>query len=489
MTTVQHLLTLVTVTFGVALASSPDPVLALERDASRERQLARVQMHRNGLRGLAYVSRWEPDGSSEPATITFERRGSFALPGDPEQNLSSNLAPVDGDGDGEFELVQFLGSRFIRAFSQDGKRLWSVENPSGRLHRLPYNRDTVAVLDVDGDGGQEIVHCWVEPGSNVKRLVARRGSDGKVVRSAALTGDPASSECQVAAFHVEDRERPLILVGRQVPAAGAACPRLWVDTWAVTAAFDTELRPQWQRSTCDAGHYAWPLDEDEDGRAEAIFVGKHLLEPDGKLECTLPGWGDDHLDSLLVADLDPDESGHEAVAVGYSGTRTYRAKDCRPQGAISSARIPNAQSVNAAALNPETGAPTVFVRQRTFTDRRTAPRMLYRLDQNRTEIRWGFFESTNKSQVPMQNGNLDGAQAVEDLVTGFGQVIDQNGRVRLSTAWYWDLQGPAERNLDPWDQWTNAPLVIDLDGDGTDEIVTWGRRMVAIGGLPREEED
>jgi hypothetical protein len=231
------------------------------------------------------------------------------------------------------------------------------------------------------------------------------------------------------------------------------------------------------------------LDEDEDGRAEAIFVGKHLLEPDGKLECTLPGWGDDHLDSLLVADLDPDESGHEAVAVGYSGTRTYRAKDCRPQGAISSARIPNAQSVRAAVLNPETGAPTVFVRQKTITDRRTAPRMIYRLDQSRAEIRWGFFETTNRSQVPMQNGNLDGAQAVEDLVTGFGQVIDQNGRVRLSTAWYWDLQGPAERNLDPWDQWTNAPLVIDLDGDGTDEIVTWGRRMVAIGGLPRKEED
>ena len=39
----------------------------------------------------------------------------------------------------------------------------------------------------------------------------------------------------------------------------------------------------------------------------------------------------------------------------------------------------------------------------------------------------------------------------------------------------------AERLLPPTDKWAVVPLVFDLDADGDDEIVTWGRKLIVIG--------
>jgi hypothetical protein len=84
---------------------------------------------------------------------------------------------------------------------------------------------------------------------------------------------------------------------------------------------------------------------------------------------------------------------------------------------------------------------------------------------------------------PSQNANLDGAPAAEDRVTGFGQVVDGEGRRRLTVDWYWGLQDltPAERDLDPREQWSRNPFAFDLDGDGRDELVVWGRRKLVVG--------
>ena len=465
-----------------------DAASALEPAASRARQLDRVQLHRNGLRGQAYVSRWRADGSSEPARFEFRPLRSFPLPGDPLENVHANLHPIDADGDGDFEFIHANGSRFARAFRQDGSLLWADRNPEGRTHRTFAHRDSAAVLDADGDGRQEFVHCWVYPGTNMKRLVVRRGDTGEPVANRALTGDPARSECHVAAFRVEGRPDPIILVSRQLDLPGSTCPRRFTDLWTVTAAFDTELRPLWQRETCDAGHFVWPLDEDADGRAEAVFVGKYLIRPDGTLRCAFPNWADDHVDGLTVADLDPARPGLEVAAAGNSGARLLDAGSCDLLTSIPTSRIRNPQATQAAVLSATAAAPSLFVGVKHVPG---VPQMNYRVSP-RGEI-LGRWEDTNpRERVRITNANLDGAMAAEDVVTWYGQVIDpDDGRLRLSADWYWGLQDltPAERDLPPRDQWTIAPLVVDLDGDGRDEIVTWGRRRLVVGSLRGDGDD
>ncbi len=463
---------------SVALA---DAALALEPAASRERQLDRVQMHRNGARGVAYVPRAAPDGSGEPDLIAFRAASVLRLPGDPDENVRGGLYPIDADGDGTLEFLHFNGYRVMRVIGRDGTRRWEDREEGRRTHRDYVHRDTLAVLDADGDRRQEIVHCWADRGG--KRLVLRDGATGAIRRSVELAGDDPGGECQIAAFRVEGREEPVILVSRGGDAAGAGCPRDFIDLWPVTAAYGPDLRRLWQRATCDAGHYAWPLDEDRDGRAEGVFVGKYLLRADGSLQCTLPNWGGDHVDSMVVADLDPGSAGLEAAAVGRSGARLYRAAGCDLRAERPGSVLGDPQHVNAALLDPDSGAPSLVARSRAGTGDGLS--RVYLLDTRLRRLR-EIRERDPRGLRPTQNANLDGARAAEDLVTGFGRVIDARGRVRLDTGWYWGRDGEGgddEGTGPPERRWTSAPVVVDLDGDGRDEIVTWGRASIVVGSL------
>lgn len=455
---------------GVAAPAAAQPV-------DRERLRDKAQLHRNPGRGEAYLSRVVPDARAEPATIEMRPIARWPLPIDPEENVRSAVLPIDADGDGRLELLQLQGYRVMRLFERSGRQLWGLRDPRGRIHRSHVHRDTLASLDVNGDGYDELVHCWLDADGD-KTLVVRSPRTGIVHRSASLAADGARSECQIAAFRVPGRATPLILVARQASFADAPCDRRYVDEWSVTEAYDTELRLVWRRGTCRAGHYAWPLDEDEDGLAEAILVGKYLLEPDGALRCVLPGWGLDHVDSAVVADLDPQRPGHEIAAVGRTGTRTYRARDCAPIATVGPGTIVNPQVVHAARLEPGADRPAIVVRSRPSEP---VP-YVYRIDVE-GRILDRYVDTNPRHQQPMTTADLDGATAAEDLVTAFGQVVDGRGRLRLGTDWYWDLQplSAAERALSPYMQWSSAPLVVDLDGDGRDELVTWGRRLMVIG--------
>lgn len=457
---------------------------AAEAAAMRERELARIQMHRNGARGVAYLPRARADGSRDPRRFDLRPVATIPLDGDPDENVRAGLYPIDADGDGRFELLQFNGYRFMRLFGTNGRPWWQRRDGGERVHRDYVHRDTLAVLDVNGDGRQEIVHCGVEPRTRMKQLVLRRGDTGEQLRAIDLPGDGAASECQIAAFRMAGRAEPVILVARQADAD--ACGQGYVDIWPRTAAYDTELRPLWQRNTCAAGHYAWPLDENGDGAAEAVFVGKYLLDADGNLRCTLANFGGDHVDSMVIADFEPDRPGLEAAAVGASGARLYAAGSCDLRAWLGDGRIESPQHVNAALLYPEEGAPSILIRIR--ESRSAHGKAVYRLD-DRGRIRADFDDADRRHLRPMMNANLDGAAAAEDLVTSFGQVIDGEGRLRLDTSWYWrlgDHDERDERGADiPYRRWASAPVIIDLDGDGVDEMITWGRRLIAIGALDR----
>jgi hypothetical protein len=441
--------------------------------------LPRMQLHNSSNRGVAFLPLAQPGASVGAASLVMRPLHTIELDGDPLANTYSGMRPIDVDGNGSFEFVQYNGLRFMQVWDSGGQKLWRVENPVGRTHDMAEGtaRDTVAVLDLDGDGKQDVAHCWSVNGQ--RTLVYRRGLDGAVIRSVPVDGS-TNAECHMAAFKVAGAAQPLLLVAHPIWGPGSStCARNWIGYWARTVAFDVDQRKLWERHTCDAGHHVWPLDEGGDGAAEAFFVGKYLLRPDGSEQCRLDTWpATDHVDSMAIADVDPSLAGLEAVVVGQTGTAMFRATTCQQVWRVATSVIRDPQHVMVAQLDGSAAGPQIVVDERGSV---SSPRTFVLNHQ-------GSVLAANTNLVmAMQNANLDGAFGVDEAVGSFGNVIDRFGNLRLARWWYWSLKGTkvVETTSGPYpnnyDRWQAFPLVFDYDRDGKDEIVQWGQSLIVVG--------
>lgn len=447
--------------------------------AEPEFATTRVQLAHDPNRGVPYVPLATLGGSGGPSRIGMAPWKTIELDGNPLENVYSNLLPIDVDGDGTYEFVQFNGFRFMQVWSADGRKLWRINNPDGRLNDMTAGtyRDTAAVLDLDGDGGQDIAHCWEEDGRRM--LVYRRGRDGAVIRKTAISG-VVQQLCSLGAVRMAPDGSPQILVaGPASLATRSTCSASFVGYWSHVTAFDLAQRQLWDRNTCNAGHYIYPLDQDLDGRAEAVFVGKYLFRPDGSLQCSLAGWAaDDHVDGIGIADIDPGHPGLEVVAVGRSGVALFEAATCRRIWTVPTTVIRNPQHVAVARLDPSSPWPQIVVDER---GNERSPRTFILNGQGRT------LAVVPDGMLPMQNANLDGATGSDEVMTMFGTALDLAGNLRLTRYWYWRLQGSrvVESLAGPYprtfDRWQAFPLVFDYDGDGRDELVQWGQSLIVIG--------
>ncbi|MFO1037701.1 MAG: hypothetical protein U1E45_12710 [Geminicoccaceae bacterium] len=387
-------------------------------------------------------------------------------------NVQGNLLPIDVDGDGTYELLHYNGYRTMRVYRQDGRKLWQIDNPKGRVHRTNVHRDAIAVLDTDGDGTQEILHCWVDPATGKRKLVRRDGATGlPLAMSKPIDG--VGAECQIAVYRMTGSANPLLFLACNAPLA-SNFTRNFVDGWSYTNVFDMALKRLWSRTTCNAGHYPKPLDTDNNGTAEAVFVGEYLYDAAGNLLCTLPGWGTYHVDSMSIGEFDPTLPGAEVLTVGATGTRLYSAAGCPQRWMLKNAVIRNPQHTQAVQFDRKS-PPVLFVRQK-----RSEPlRITYRISAQGVVLS-SYSDLSPTVPVPQENANLDGAPAAEDLVTWFGQVLDANGARRLTVDWFWKLQTllPGEETLGPFDQWASVPVAFDLDHDGVSELIVWGRERI-----------
>lgn len=440
--------------------------------------LDRVQMHRNSNRGVPYLPLGETGESVGTPTLSMAPSLQINLDGNPLQNVYSNLRPIDAYGDAKYEFVQYNGYRFMQVWDTSGRKLWRIANAKGRLHEYldGTHRDTISVLDVDGDGKQDIAHCWAVGSS--KLLVLRRGADGSVIRSARLAGG-VNEPCQIAAFRMADTRETIILVSEEFKGTPACLGNSYVDTWAQTTAYDLTLRKLWSTRTCDAGHYVYPLDSDFDGYAEGIFVGKYLLRSDGSIKCSLSTWpAADHADGVGIADFDPTRPGLEAVAAGHTGLAMFSTDTCQQIWRISSAVVRDPQHLAVVRLDPTSSSPQIVVDERGTV---RYPRTFVISGQGR------ILSAVRNNVMPMQNANLDGATGTDEHVGSFGIVTDLLGNVRLSKSWYWRLTGLRVRETTSgpyptlFDRWQAFPVVFDFDGDGRDEIVQWGQSLIVIG--------
>ncbi|MEK0085608.1 hypothetical protein [Benzoatithermus flavus] len=451
----------------------------VETPPASDPKIQRIQLHRNGERSINYVPLRRQLQPERTGTLQMRVIARIDLDGDPLANVRGNVYPIDVDGNGSYAFLHYNGYRFMRIYNADGTKRWQIDDPKGRVHKDTVHRDTLAVLDIDGDRKQEIIHCWANHATGSKRLVIRRGTNGSIVRQVDLDA-PKSDICQLGVFYVTGRPDPIILVSHRVKAPDS-CDHNFTDYWARTVAYDLRLNKLWDRNTCNAGHYVYPVDANFDGYAEAIFVGRHLFNVDGTQRCRFPFWGSDHADAVNVADFVPARSGMEAIVVGASGLQMVDVDDCTVLWTKPKSVIDNPQHLGVAWLDPNAVTPTITVRSKGTV----ASPKVYMLDGSGRILKT-FATGMIGSFIPIQNANLDGAQGSDDLVGQFAQVADRSGGMRLTKFWYWNLKGTKVQEVPgqypySYDRWSAFPVVADLDRDGRDEIVEWSQSLIVVG--------
>ncbi|HEX2525377.1 MAG TPA: hypothetical protein VHL31_03620 [Geminicoccus sp.] len=434
----------------------------------------RVQLQRNAPRGMEFVPVARAGSSNSGKTsLGVDIVARINIDGNAIDNAYANVLPLDRNNNGKHELVHWNGHRFMRVYDLAGKKIWQVTNSSGRKQgpEAYIQRDMAAVLDLDGDSNDDILHCW-QSGST-KRLVVRNSSTGKEIRSVALEGQPltAMSYCRLSVYRKEADGKHIILVAHAQPGGSSKCGgRNWIDNWTRVVAFDTSLNKLWQKDTCDAGHHTAAVDADKDGLAEYFFVGKYSMDFGGKVRCTLQGWNsEDHVDGIRIAQLDPASSKLTAVAAGRTGNGAFDPVTCKR---LWTAAVTNAQEVAVAQLDPAPKPLSILMTPRggsasyvVNTSGKVVRKIGYRV-------------------MPMQNAELDGDRRTDEVISMFGDVFNGAGKQILSENWYWNLKGTkvaTKSSSSVYDKWAAFPLLFDMDGDGRDELVAWGQSLIVVG--------
>ena len=428
-----YVLQILTIYFVIFYAA---PALA------RPERADRMQLYRNSDRGLPYLKLSQTGAASSSAPIVMRPVRQIELDGDPLLNVRGNLYPIHLANNGAFGFVHFNGYRFIRVYDAGGRKLWQVTNRSGRVHRDTIHRDTLAVVDGDGDGDQDIVALLGRAAAGRSRccVVADRGRY-------CMPGQPRHV---LAERRVPDRGIPgtrpratrSILVA-EPPTGEVVLPRPATTSTPGRGpcAFDINLTLALgpQHLCCRVTMLTRSTATGRPSPAR-IFIGHHLYGPTGNRICSVD-LGGTHADSVAVGDLylGPHRAGGGGDRPQRASRRVARRKTARCWERVPNATISNPQHAHAwrgsiaGSADADAGADPPRVASQ---ERRGLFAQWHRPDpgplpQERS--------SSRISAMPFQNANLDGEEGTDELMIFIGRVLDRNGTIRLGTDWYWNL--------------------------------------------------
>ncbi len=439
----------------------------------------RVKGYSNLVRGGNYFSFKTNGTQPDSAKLSMKVLYKIPLSGDPTDNARGEVKPIDVDGDGVNELFHYSAHKIARVFKLNGQKLWEKTGPTGAHYENNFTHASIhGVFDFNRDGKEEILQCWENKvGQTMIQIL--EGKTGKIIKEVlSQTGVKGGRQdgCHLAVFQFEDQIDPIILVAE--PNKNTTCGHKYMGYLSKIAAYDKNLKRLWEKETCEAGHYFWPLDENQNGKPELVFAGKYAISSNGQIQCTLSEFKADHVDSMNIADIDTDRTGHELVAVGNSGTYFYTAKNCKLIKKIDKNIVYDPQTVSLGDFDPRRKGLEIAIRQRP-----SAPdRYLYFLDSS-GRILSKFSEFKNRAaKMPIFNANFDG-RGGDELLTRHGYVIGLLGEIRLDTSWYWNIDSfvGEEAKLHDNDKWATEPIAYDIDNDGKDELIVWGLRWLVVG--------
>lgn len=343
----------------------------------------------------------------------------------------------------------------LTAITLDGEVLWQIGEPSTNPDHALLSADLpFQVADLDMDGCDEVIVALDF------KLMVLDGRTGKVKQSIPT---PYSEGSDAALFGVPFQTYAFDRINvdsiRIANFSGKAMPTDIVikDRYSRLWAYDHHLQPLWKlQPGRNTGHFPYTADIDMDGREE-MFIGYHLVDHDGKVLWTLPV-ETDHTDEILIGRWNPDHD-RPLIAIA-SGDEGFMIANLEGR-LLAKHRIGHAQRVSTGNYRPDLEGLELCVS--TYWGNQG---IIYFFD-GRGELLHQFEPTCNGNVITPVNWTGDGRDLV--LLNGsvrHGGLLDGEGRRVV----LFPDDGHPEL----------CSEVLDITGDGRDELVLWDRHRMYI---------
>ncbi len=422
-------------------------------------------------------------GSARPMNVPIE--GTTASTGWSKAS-SPVLADLDRNGTREVIIGSLDGRVYV--YDEAGRPLWNRYADAYSTPAGPIN-GSVAVGDLDGDGRPEVV-----AGSDNGWVFAWHGDGSMVAGWPQFTGwnadypyKCATNACTgvVAAPTVADLDGD----GKAEVIVGSYSHKMFV--WKG----DGTVRPGWPRDVWDGIASGAAIGDVNGDAVPEIIVGSDVesdcasCQPYGKLTRgglvhafdlagnELPGWPfatDSFMSSSpVVADLDGDGRGEIVVGGGYfpsdTTTRGHHLWVIGGNGQLRWSFATRGVLLSSPAVGDLTGdgRPEIAIADSTCLNGACAGGVVYLLSPSGGLLWWSDGKTT---RAPAGSGAYFSGPVLAD-VTGDGRpdvvAADANWHVKA-----WDVNGQLLSDTGTTFALFGSPAVGDLDGNGTNEIVT-----------------
>ena len=333
---------------------------------------------------------------------------------------------------------------------ETGKVLWQIGEPcdSPEIEKLTTDLP-FQIYDIDGDGIDEVITSWDF------RLLILDGRTGAVKKSIPTPLNEAAPETVTGLeFGKYAFNRLNVDAIRIVNVSGNSRPEeiLIKDRYSRYWIYDRDLNLRWQFSKYNTGHFPFSYDFNGDGKDE-IFSCYNMVDSDGKLMWSLP-INTDHTDEIIVGRFGPGQDERIAIVSGWEGFMIV-SKD----GQILHRDINgHGQRISCANYCPEREG--FEIATTTYWGNNG---IVYLHDCNGKEI-WHREMLSNGNMIAPLNWDGNGTELIwmsahEGAFDGKGHrvlILPDDGHPEMCTE------------------------LVDLTGDGRDEIVVWDRHSMYI---------
>ena len=409
------------------------------------------------------------------------------------------VADVNGDGKLEFLLRQSPGQLksdlyiergwntdeerrlfCITAIDQEGNQLWQVGEPHrGADPYCAHGGNDFITADVDGDGKAEVVSIvWdvltVFDGETgevqaKKKLPADNFSQ---VKAGSLRGDPTRQQLVVK---VNDGAYPPYEYGNPTYVLDSDLSELW-------------MTPHYH----GAGHAPVLIDVDGDG-CDEMLIGYNLVDSDGTLLWSIPveNATKEHADNINPVDL----NGDGEIEIAYSGSKDFFVANT--QGEVIWRRPhEHSQNTTVGRFRSDVDGQTMILNEKwigmtCYTPDGQALWQKSGVGYAQHAVRgWrddGLDLVIYAPALKKQQEDVPYHSEPEDTQLYWPFLMDGDGNRVMEFPFREDFKQPRQRirGFRAYDYGIGyGAMVLDLDGDGRDEVLIYDRRKILVYGAP-----